>query len=142
MTGVQTCALPIFADVLYARGELDEALRIHREEELPVYEKLGDERERALTLGQIADVLFAQGALDEALRIMREEVLAAFDKLGTTRDSLVCRGNMAVILMERRQPGDLDEAKALLKRALTDAERLRIPDAGQIRGLLKQLGEG
>src|SRR5262249_44714506 len=30
------------ADVLQARGELDEALRIRRQEELPVYERLGD----------------------------------------------------------------------------------------------------
>ena len=32
------------ADVLYRRGELDEALRIRREEELPVFERLGDVR--------------------------------------------------------------------------------------------------
>ena len=35
------------ADVLYVRGELDEALRIRRDELLPVYEKLGDVRSRA-----------------------------------------------------------------------------------------------
>ena len=40
-----------------ARGELDEALRIRREEELPVYERLGDVRSRAVTMGQIADIL-------------------------------------------------------------------------------------
>lgn len=60
-------ALGKIADVLYARGELDEALRIRREEELPVYEKLGDVRERAVTLGKIADVLDARGELDEAI---------------------------------------------------------------------------
>ena len=48
------------ADVLQARGELDEALRIRREEELPVFERLGDVRARAVTMGRIADVL--QGA--------------------------------------------------------------------------------
>jgi hypothetical protein len=30
------------ADILQARGQLDEALRIRREEQLPVYERLGD----------------------------------------------------------------------------------------------------
>ena len=40
--------------MLYARGELDEALRIRREEELPVFERLGDVRSRAITVGQIA----------------------------------------------------------------------------------------
>ena len=40
------------ADILQARGELDEALRIRREEELPVYERLGDVRSEAVTQGQ------------------------------------------------------------------------------------------
>lgn len=34
----------------YARGELEEALRIHTEEELPVYERFGDVR--ALLVGR------------------------------------------------------------------------------------------
>ena len=42
------------ADVLQARGQLDEALRIRQEEELPVYERLGDVQARALWyIGQI-----------------------------------------------------------------------------------------
>ncbi len=40
---------------------------------LPVYERLGDVRSRAVTMGQIADVLQVRGDLDEALRIRREE---------------------------------------------------------------------
>ncbi len=32
------------AEILQARGELDEALRIRREEQLPVFERLGDVR--------------------------------------------------------------------------------------------------
>jgi hypothetical protein len=36
------------ADVLETRGQLDEALLIRREEELPVYERLGDVR-KAIT---------------------------------------------------------------------------------------------
>jgi len=31
-------------DIFQARGDLDEALRIRRDEELPVYERLGDVR--------------------------------------------------------------------------------------------------
>ncbi|MBK7538844.1 MAG: metallophosphoesterase [Myxococcales bacterium] len=49
------------ADILVARGELDEGLRIRREEALPVYERLGDVRSKAVTMGQIADILVAQG---------------------------------------------------------------------------------
>ena len=37
-------AVGALTDILQARGELDEALRIRREEQLPVYERLGDVR--------------------------------------------------------------------------------------------------
>ncbi|MBM3495235.1 MAG: tetratricopeptide repeat protein, partial [Armatimonadetes bacterium] len=60
-------ALGQIADILQSRGELDEALRIRREEQLPVYERLGDVRSRAVTMGKIADILQDRGELDEAL---------------------------------------------------------------------------
>ncbi len=47
--------------ILQARGETDEALRICSEEQLPVYERLGDVRSKAVTMGRIADVLQARG---------------------------------------------------------------------------------
>jgi hypothetical protein len=37
------------AEILQTRGELDEVLRIRREEQLPVYERLGDVRGKAVT---------------------------------------------------------------------------------------------
>ncbi|MEZ6124820.1 MAG: hypothetical protein R3C49_16860 [Planctomycetaceae bacterium] len=46
----------LIADVLEARGELDEALRIRREEQLPVYERLGDVRGVVLTQMKVADI--------------------------------------------------------------------------------------
>jgi hypothetical protein len=39
------------ADILQSRGDLDEALRIRQQEELPVYERLGGVRSRAVTMG-------------------------------------------------------------------------------------------
>ena len=80
------------------RPELEEALRIRREEALPVYEKLGDVRERAVTMGKIADVLQARGELEEALRIRREEELPVYEKLGDVRSLLVGRANLAITL--------------------------------------------
>ena len=127
------------ADVLYARGELDEALRIRREEQLPVFEKLGDVRERAVTLGKIADVLYTRGELDEALRIRREEELPVYEKLGDVHALVFGRTNLAVTLMKRQAAGDLAEAAGLFDKALVDADRLRIPEAGQIRELLDTL---
>jgi hypothetical protein len=65
-------------DILEARGELDEALRIRQ----------GDVRSRAVTLGKVADILEARGELDEALRI-RREVLPVFERLGDVRSRAV-----------------------------------------------------
>ncbi len=79
------------ADILQARGELDEALRIRREEQLPVYERLGDVRSKAVTMGKIADILQARGELDEALRIRREEQLPVYERLGDVRSKAVTR---------------------------------------------------
>ena len=56
-------------------------MRIRREEELPVYERLGDVRSRAVTLGKIADVLVYRGEIDEAVRIRREEELPVYERL-------------------------------------------------------------
>jgi hypothetical protein len=77
------------ADVLEARGQLDEALRIRREEELPVYERLGDVHSKAVTMGQIADVLQARGSSTR---------LCAFGErrsCPSTSDSATCKARRA-----------------------------------------------
>ena len=110
------------ATLLADIGELDEALRIRREEELPVYEKLGDVRSRAVTLGQIADVLQARGELDEALRIRREEQLPVYEKLGDVHSRAVTLGRIADVLQAR---GELDEALRMWREQLPVFERLQ-----------------
>jgi len=127
------------ADVLQGRGELDEALRIRREEELPVYERLGDVRSRAVTLGQIADVLQARGELDKALRIRLEEQLPAFERLGDVRALLVCRAKIGINYLARAAAGDREKALELLCLALQDAQRLQLPEAQQIAGIIRQV---
>jgi hypothetical protein len=64
-------------DILQARGELDEALRIRREEQLPVFERLGEARERSVTLSKIAGCLLAAGGLSQG-RI--QEIFEALDE--------------------------------------------------------------
>ena len=100
-------ALGEIADIHYARGELDEALRIRIDEQLPVFGKLGDVRSRAVTLGKIADIHFARGELDEALRIRIDEQLPVFEKLGDVRSRAITLGKIADIHYAR---GELDEA--------------------------------
>ncbi|MBK9368990.1 MAG: tetratricopeptide repeat protein [Deltaproteobacteria bacterium] len=112
------------ADVHQARGQLDEALRIRREEVLPVYERLGDVREKAVTMGKIADVLQARGQLDEALRIRREEVLPVFERLGDVRSKAVTMSQIADVLQAR---GQLDEALRIRREEVLPVyERLQL----------------
>ncbi|MBK9648363.1 MAG: tetratricopeptide repeat protein [Deltaproteobacteria bacterium] len=106
----QAITISQIADVLQARGQLDEALRIFREEVLPVFERLGDVHAKAITLGKIADVLQARGQLDEALRILREEELPVFERLGDVRAKAVTLGKIADVLQAR---GQLDEANRI-----------------------------
>jgi tetratricopeptide (TPR) repeat protein len=99
-----------------------------RKEELPVYERLGDVRSRAVTMGKIADILQARGQLDEALKIRKEE-LPVYERLGDVRERTVTMGKIADILQAR---GQLDEAlKIRHEEQLPIYERL-----GDVRELL------
>ena len=132
------------AGLLASIGEPDEALRIRREDELPVYERLGDVRERAVAQGKIADVLQARGEPDEALRILQEDVLPAFERLGDVRSRAVTQGKIADVLQAR---GELDEALRILQECVLPAfERLgdvrsRAVAQGRIADVLQARGE-
>jgi tetratricopeptide (TPR) repeat protein len=128
------------ADILQARGQLDEALNIRQTEQLPVYEKLGDVREKAVTMGKIADILQARGQLDEALNIRQTEQLPVYEKLGDVRSLLVGRTNLAILLWQMDAAANAARVQELLCLALTDARRLRIPEAGIIENILSQRG--
>lgn len=82
-------------------------------------------------------VLHARNELDEALRIRSEEELPVFERLGATRDLLVGRANAALTLLERNAPGDREEAAELLRQAHAAAEKMGIPEAGQISRILQ-----
>ena len=86
-----------------SRGDLDEALRICREEQLPVFERLSDVRLRAVAMGQIADILYRRGDFDAALRIRREEQLPVYERLGDVRERAVAMGQIADILSSPRR---------------------------------------
>ncbi len=129
------------ADVLQQRGQTDEALRIRREEELPVYERLGDVHAKAVTLGKIANVLKKRGQTDEALRIRREEELPVYERLGDVHAKLICRAKIGRDLILRGNASDCPEARAHLEWALAEARRLQLPEAVVIEGYLKRLEE-
>ena len=61
------------ADILQARGQLDEALKIRTDEELPVYERLGDVRSLLVGRANLAITLLQRGNdgdRDEARRLL------------------------------------------------------------------------
>jgi hypothetical protein len=109
------------AGIFAMQGKLDEALMI-RNEELPVYERLGDVRDHAVTMGRIADILWEQEKLDEALKIRYELELPVYVRLGAVREQAVAIGKIADILADQ---GKLDEALEIRReQELTIYERL------------------
>ncbi|MFF9581665.1 CHAT domain-containing protein [Streptomyces achromogenes] len=95
------------ADIHEQRGEVDVALRIHREVTLPVYEGIGDSREAAVTWGKIAHIHKMRGEVDEALRIHREVELPVYERIGEIRSTAVAWGKIADI---HKMRGEVDEA--------------------------------
>ncbi|MEK6261220.1 MAG: CHAT domain-containing protein [Planctomycetota bacterium] len=131
------------ARIEMAKGNVDEVLRLRRTEVLPAFIKLGDPRLVAVEMGNIANILQARGELDEALRLRREEQLPIFERLGDVRQLIFGRTNLALLLVERgRHKEDAKEIVSLLTWSLREARRLRLPVAGQIEAILRQLSGG
>jgi tetratricopeptide (TPR) repeat protein/predicted MPP superfamily phosphohydrolase len=140
----EALAAGLIADILYRRGEFGEAERIRREDELPVYERLGDVRSKAVTMGKIADILFSRGELEEAERIRREDELPVYERLGDVREKAATMGKIADILQSR---GDFEEAEQILREVLLPAfeqlgeVRLKAVTMGKIADILFSRGD-
>ena len=119
------------AQVLRAKGQVDQALRMHQEE-MKIYEELGDMRSRAVTLGDIARILTDKGQVDQALRMHQEE-MKIYEELGDTRSRAVTLGDIARILTAK---GQVDQALRMHQ------ERLNINEAlGDTRSRAVTLGD-
>ncbi len=92
---------------LEARGQLDEALRIRTEEQLPVYEKLGDVRSRAVTMGQIGDILRRAANWTRRCASARKKSCRSTSSSATCAERAVTMGKIGDIFQAR---GQLDEA--------------------------------
>ena len=130
-----------FAENLLAENKLDEALEILGKEVLTVFERLDDNREKAITQGRIADVLFAQGKLDEAMA-MQTERLPAVTALGDHEGLAHIRYSMANIRLARgeHESGNLQQIYEELAEAFHLSCQYGQPDAiGGIGLLLVQV---
>lgn len=95
------------ADVFHARGELDEALRIRLEIEVPVYHHVEDLHSLAVTYGKIADIHQERGDFDTALRIRFEQELPVYKQLGDVHSSAIALGRIADVYQVR---GEIDRS--------------------------------
>jgi len=114
------------------QGRAERALA-HFQEALGIHRELGEQSYESLVLINLGDLLLEQGALDEA-----EQRLRAAIELGDQTWRVVAgaaRGSLALI---RAQRGDLDEARALLKRG---EAQLRGRHAIELGKLLCKRGE-
>ena len=102
-----------------SQGDLATGLQLH-EEELAVYEGLGDLRSRAVTLGDIARIRVSQGDLATGLQLHEEE-LAVYEGLGDLRSRAVTLGDIARI---RVSQGDLATGLQLHEERLSVFEGL------------------
>jgi tetratricopeptide (TPR) repeat protein len=133
------------ANVLATRGDPKKALRILREEVLPIFERLGDVHARAIIMDQIAGILDEMGEQDqELLRILREEVLPVFERLGDPRSKAVATGKIAYILA--RQGRFVEALRILHEEVLAVFEQLGDVHAqavtmDRIADILEHLGE-
>jgi tetratricopeptide (TPR) repeat protein len=131
------------ANWLMGRGHVDDALHIYQSDLIPVLERLGDVRGKAITQGQIADILKDRGELDEALRIHREEELPVYERLGDVRGKAVTLRKIADIVVAQ---GQFEEGMNLLNQAVQLVTPLGfIRDIavfrGRIAGILRACGE-
>jgi tetratricopeptide (TPR) repeat protein len=118
---IATC-LGGIAQVMQACGEFDAALGIHRDEQLPIYERMGDVRERTITMGHIANVHEARGDLEEALLIRTDVELPVYEQLGLVRERSITLQKIARVLIE--QNGLTDHRSDKILSALEEAYQI------------------
>ena len=132
-------ALAVEADVHQTRGQSDEALRILRDEILPVLKHPDDSAQIAHMYGRIADICETSGDGDEANRIRNNEVLPTLDLLGDKRSKAIAKEKIAGLSMQR---GRWDEAREVLQnevlpvyKELEDVRSTAIANASLMRVL-------
>ncbi|MFC9261326.1 CHAT domain-containing protein [Streptomyces hydrogenans] len=101
------------ADLLERRGEVEEALRIRREVQLPAFEQAGDTREAAVTWGQIARALARRGEVEEAVELNLKR-LEVNEQLGDIDGIAAASWDLAQIDLSRQ---DLQAAEPRLVRS-------------------------
>src|SRR5439155_22707578 len=101
------------ANVLFVRGELDEAMRLHKEGER-IYRELGDKNGLQRSLGNQALILEARGELDQAMKLHKEEerICRKLENYEGLANSLINQALLLVTLTGRRREALLPAEEA------------------------------
>ncbi|GIJ51647.1 hypothetical protein Val02_85330 [Virgisporangium aliadipatigenens] len=118
------------ADIAHIRGNHDEALRIHREIVLPVYERIGDTRATAITWDRIANIAYQRGDYDEAAAL-RQQSLDVYDRLGDLGSIAIATWGLVQIDLARN---DYQAAASRLITAYQIVAQLQQPEGIAIIG--------
>lgn len=102
----------VLALIADRQGELERALEIRLNQEIPLYEQLADERSLAIAYGNIAELLVALGRYADALEIQLERELPVYAELADTRSYALALSGVA---RTRTRLGQLAAAEQLLR---------------------------
>ncbi|MGJ4953904.1 tetratricopeptide repeat protein, partial [Bradyrhizobium sp. HKCCYLS20291] len=125
------------ADILSARGDLDEALRIRKEELLPVFERLGDDDGIAATLWNVALIELTRERFDDAMPRMGE-AYAIFLRLGGAEGIAVIGAALGQILAAGEETRG--QAREILQRSVATFRRMgRESEARDVEEIIAKL---
>lgn len=127
--------LRALASVYLSHGELDRAHR-SREDQIAIYDKLGNRRLRAVARIGLAAVLVAQGNPSAACDLLQEQALPALDRPGDVRTRASA---MAQLAAAHLAGGGLDEALRIAQEEELPAME-RIGDARGIVNAQHRIG--
>ena len=117
----QAVMLHRIADIQKERGEFDEALRLRQQEELPIYQRLGDVRSQSATLGEIADILLQMGKLPAAKAAIEQALTLGQQSLGPDHPDTIRNINYLGDVLQAQ--GNWTGARAAFERTLALSEQ-------------------
>ncbi|MDC0669782.1 hypothetical protein [Nannocystis radixulma] len=128
------------AVILQEMGRLQEALRVHQEEEIPLLTKLGNLNGLAFAKGNVANIYFRMGDINRALSIYREEVLPAFE---ARRDFVNATHAKVLFARVLAASGALPQAVTLLRECISFYSQIgATADRDSAARLLEEVKQG
>ncbi len=133
----KAASLHQMAAVYGTRGDLDRALALY-EESLQLDEHIGDLKGKAASLHNMANILMAREQWDEAEQVLQESQQLA-RKAGVVEHLAFATVKLGQVAQAR---GDAQTALARYREGLAIFERLGMPEAQQVRGMIANLEGG